>query len=604
MDALYLYIMKSAALMAVFIIAYYALLRNETFFRSNRGFLLGGLITSVILPLVTFDRIVWVEASTTTYEPVSFDAAVPLAETASFDWDFLVIAIYLTGFAICLLKFLIELWALHKMLANKQVICESGFKFVDVPGNISPFSWFNTIVYNSSLYSVSELQNILEHEKVHSRQWHSADVLLGRLFCIVFWFSPFAWLYKKAMLQNLEFIADSEATKAVADVKSYQLTLLKITTHDNCISITNHFFQSLIKKRIVMLNKNQSSRKNSWKYVLVMPMLAAFMLYFQVNVIAQERRSNASAHEQIQEKVEVIIDKNTSDDELKSIEKLMKDSFGVDLRFSKVKRNRNNEIIAIKANFKDNNGKKGVSQISSDEPIKPLRFYKNGNNIGFGASPSTVVISNDNSERKSQRAVAVNGDDGGSVAISGSFVTTGENGNDVVVIRNENATGVKVVGQPTLNVGGGKNPVIIVNGKRIADGENYLKTIDPEAIALMSVISANAATAAMGEEASDGIIQITTKEMTRNAMKQAEEAIKQARIEIERAKPEMERAREAIAKARPEIERARAESGEAKLEIEQAKKEMEIAREEIRHAKAELEKARAELKKAREENKR
>jgi len=94
------------------------------------------------------------------------------------------------------------------------------------------------------------------------------------------------WLYKKAMLQNLEFIADSEALKNISDKKSYQITLLKVTTHENCVAITNPFYQSLIKKRIVMLNKNQSKKVNSWKYALIIPILIGFLFYFQVNVVA------------------------------------------------------------------------------------------------------------------------------------------------------------------------------------------------------------------------------------------------------------------------------------------------------------------------------
>jgi hypothetical protein len=63
------------------------------------------------------------------------------------------------------------------------------------------------------------------------------------------------------MIQNLEFIADKEALKKIAD-KAYQLTLLKITTQENCVAITNHFYQSLIKKEY-HVKQNQSKKINS-----------------------------------------------------------------------------------------------------------------------------------------------------------------------------------------------------------------------------------------------------------------------------------------------------------------------------------------------------
>jgi beta-lactamase regulating signal transducer with metallopeptidase domain len=79
------------------------------------------------------------------------------------------------------------------------------------------------------LYSPIELENILEHEKVHSEQQHTADVLFSRLFCILFC-SIQLYGFTKAMIQNLEFIADKEALKKIEKKKAYQLTLLKITT--------------------------------------------------------------------------------------------------------------------------------------------------------------------------------------------------------------------------------------------------------------------------------------------------------------------------------------------------------------------------------------
>ena len=38
-----------------------------------------------------------------------------------------------------------------------------------------------------------------------------------------------------------------------------------------------------------MLNKNQSNKRNSWKYTLVLPLLVAFMFLFQIKVIAQKK---------------------------------------------------------------------------------------------------------------------------------------------------------------------------------------------------------------------------------------------------------------------------------------------------------------------------
>ncbi|HEX9152739.1 MAG TPA: M56 family metallopeptidase, partial [Flavobacterium sp.] len=273
METLFSYLIKSSGLIVLFYLAYFFTLRKETFFTSNRWFLLAGLFTAVLLPFVFITKIIWVEPAA---HPINW-SSVPVTnytpeKTFEDYFPVLMALAYGIGILLLLLKFVVDFYSLNSVLRGKSVQQQADFKFLDVAENVAPFSYFNTIVYNSSLYSASELENILEHEKVHSEQNHTIDVLISRLFCIVFWFNPFIWLYKKAILQNLEFIADHEATKKISDKKAYQITLLKITTHKNCVAITNHFYQSLIKKRIVMLNKNQSKKRNSWKYALVLPL--------------------------------------------------------------------------------------------------------------------------------------------------------------------------------------------------------------------------------------------------------------------------------------------------------------------------------------------
>ncbi|PRZ19556.1 beta-lactamase regulating signal transducer with metallopeptidase domain [Flavobacterium granuli] len=285
--------------MAMFFLAYYFLLRKETFFTSNRWFLLAGLITSALLPFVIFTKTIWVDPSPAAIDWSNVPVSAPMENTGfEINW-YLVLAIgYGIGLLLFLIVFALDFYSLTKILKNKAIHQQADFKFIDLTANVAPFSFFNTIVYNSSLYSKLELESILEHEKVHSEQNHTLDVLISRLFCVVFWFNPIVWFYKNAIMQNLEFIADSEASKKISDKKAYQITLLKITTQENCVAISNHFYQSLIKKRIVMLNKNQSKKSHYWKYFSVLPALIAFVLFFQIEVIAQEKSIKEDAQQQ------------------------------------------------------------------------------------------------------------------------------------------------------------------------------------------------------------------------------------------------------------------------------------------------------------------
>jgi hypothetical protein len=381
METLFIYLIKSNALIAVFFLAYYFLVQKETFFNSNRWFLLSGLFTSVTIPLFFIKKIVFIESPKMAINPIQLTASTTeIIPEESFDW-FPVLAIgYLIIGCVLLLKIVSNLISLFKLLNKKQIIKNENFNLVDVNENITPFSFFKYIVFNSSFYSNDELESILLHEKVHSREKHSIDVLIAKLFCSVFWFNPFVWLYKKAILQNLEYIADQKAIQNIENKKAYQMTLLKVVTDQNCLSITNSFYQSLIKKRIVMLNKNQSKKWNTWKYAVVVPVLVAFVLFFQIKVVAQEREN--SREQSNQRVTEMIWTKDTPDEELNRDVKFMQKQ-GVTIKYSKLKRNAKGEITSIRVEFKDNEGNKGVTQVNSDKPIQTIQFYKTDNTVGF-----------------------------------------------------------------------------------------------------------------------------------------------------------------------------------------------------------------------------
>ncbi|WP_281324037.1 M56 family metallopeptidase [Flavobacterium sp. IMCC34518] len=376
METLFLNIAKSSGLIAMFYIAYYFLLRKETFFTANRWYLLAGLFTSVILPWIIFTTIVWVEPTPNNFDWSKIPHSVPVQkESFEINWQLVLVAAYGIGTVLFLIQFAFDFYSLNRVLKGKTIQQHADHKFIDLKENVAPFSYFNTIVYNSTLYTQSELESILEHEKVHSEQYHTIDVLITRLFCILFWFNPFVWLYKKAILQNLEFIADSEATKNLSDKKAYQLTLLKITAHENCVVLTNHFYQSLIKKRIVMLNKNQSKKWNSWKYVLVVPALVAFVFLFQMEVIAKEKNqipkaeklTSTSNDEDVYK-----ITKNTTEEELKEKAETINKSYGITVLFSNTKRNSNNELTAITVELKKGKEISSNRNVASSEAIKPF----------------------------------------------------------------------------------------------------------------------------------------------------------------------------------------------------------------------------------------
>lgn len=552
MESIFVYIAKSAGLVTLFYCAYYFLLRKETFFTSNRWFLLTGLITSVILPFVVYTKVVWVNPAPIPNLNFSDTNLVQNIENKTFEinWLYVMLSVYCIGLLVFLIKFAMDFYSLNSVLKGKKVHQQADFKFIDTNENIAPFSYFEYIVYNSSMYTSAELENIIEHEKVHSDQNHTVDVLISRAFCMLFWFNPVIWLYKKAITQNLEFIADKEAAKKLSDKKAYQYTLLKITTHESCVAITNHFYQSLIKKRIVMLNKNQSKRRNSWKYYVVIPALGAFVLLFQAEVVAKEKQQAVKEVSGEIESVDVYrIKKNSTDAELKEIKEKLKSIHNVDFEVSDVKRNAENNLTSIKVAIKngtqlaqsiqtagdhtikdfgvivitDKKGKKNVGIQTSDEAntskiavskkISSLNAAKN-DNCKTNADSKTVIGKklttkidtnvNDNTNTSTKTNSNANTNISTTVTIdtdnkTNTKVITTTNGS-VIAISNETKAANKVL-----------ESLVIVDGKEMPRSFD-VNDIDTKKIESVSVYKGVEAIAKYGEKGANGVIEIETRD--------------------------------------------------------------------------------------------
>ena len=496
MEALYLYLIKSSGLLALFFVAYHFLLRKETFFTSNRWFLVLGLFTSVVLPLVAFTKIVWVEPSTNIIDwsqiPLSTSSEKDISEI---NWYLVIGMLYAIGMLLFLIKLALDFYSLHRVLKGKHIKNQADFKYIDTTENIAPFSFFNTIVYNSTLYSKAELENILEHEKVHSEQNHTVDVLVSRLFCIVFWFNPFIWLYKKAILQNLEFIADNEATKKISDKKAYQFTLLKITTHENCVAITNHFYQSLIKKRIVMLNKNQSKKWNSWKYVVIAPALVAFVLLFQIEVIAQEKKQVTQETTLNSVTTELEINATSTKEELIAEKDFFKEEFGIQVTFKELVYNDKNEIIQIIVELKSSNNERKIYSVQGSKPIKPFKIFaknENANKVTFGF----MADKNKNSH------------------LSNHFKATQKNGEKIEIKRNDGNSGANESNhEDYLSINNFKKDgveyLLVINGVKQSNGNPIRLSINDEIVS-QTILEPKEAIAKYGSDATNGACEIIT----------------------------------------------------------------------------------------------
>ncbi|PKA82224.1 beta-lactamase regulating signal transducer with metallopeptidase domain [Ulvibacter sp. MAR_2010_11] len=447
---LLIYLGKSAGIIMLFYLVYYLFVQNNTLFSAKRQFLILGGITAFFLPWVEFNKVIYVEAPV--IEPLEITESVPLThiiqqnEAVAIYWWEILLTIYLLGVLVLFIRFIYQLIFLINIIRSSVSERIEGAIHVRVPQNISPFSFFKYIVYNPTLHSEDELKMILKHEQIHTHQWHTLDILFANLLGILQWVNPFAWLYKNSIEENLEFIADNKTAAQVPSKKAYQLALVRASSPSTVPALTNNFYQSFIKKRIIMLNKSTSKKVNVWKLGIILPLLAVFLWSFNVNevvkfktttseiipaetdavstdaiplvsekTVAESDKTEAVVQPKDEEELPVMvtpsasekekslasiiskntqpvydiyirITKNTTEADLKIHKKTLKEEHNVNFNYSNLQFNANGELTAISVTYSDNKGTNGNYSVSEDGPIDDFYIYlTDDGSIGFGS---------------------------------------------------------------------------------------------------------------------------------------------------------------------------------------------------------------------------
>src|SRR6185369_5869518 len=206
--------------------------------------------------------------------------------------------IYWFGVIVFAASFLLQLVLLLWRTYRNPVIIDGPYRIVEVSGDKAPCSFGNTIFINPEKYDWETYSQILLHEKIHIRQKHTIDILIAELLLIFQWFNPFAWIYRREIESNLEFLTDDQLMQQKkVDKKSYQLSLVQVSAPHFPLSLTTNYNQSILKKRIAMMNIKRSNLHTAWKYFFLMPLLA-FLACLLNEPVANSQTNNAKNEKQ------------------------------------------------------------------------------------------------------------------------------------------------------------------------------------------------------------------------------------------------------------------------------------------------------------------
>ena len=143
-----------------------------------------------------------------------------------------------------------------------------------------PFSFFSNVFIPDDIFGTKSFDQIVAHECVHVWQLHSVDRLLVDFLVALFWFNPFIYLYRRALIEVHEFQADAAVVKQYDDLIGYQEVLFSQLRSAPYSGLVSHFNFSTIKKRIVMMNKSKSKGQSKLAYFFTVPVVALVLFAF------------------------------------------------------------------------------------------------------------------------------------------------------------------------------------------------------------------------------------------------------------------------------------------------------------------------------------
>ncbi len=221
------------------------------------------------------------------------------------------------------------------------------------------------------------------------------------------------------------------------------------------------------------------------------------------------------------DKISITIDKNTTDSDFKTITNTLKKHY-ITVKFTNIKRNKNNEIIAIKINLKDEDGNKSATLLKSNKPIDDI-ILGSDNGTLFIISKSSNSFSFKSTNVQSKHFDFNFDDDANTLTLNGKTInfdeiskklkavmsiTEDENGklltiqlNDINFSLDENEDTYSK--KSCVDI---KKPVYYIDDRKATKKE--VDALKPDRIEKINILKNEKAVAKYGKNAENGVVEI------------------------------------------------------------------------------------------------
>ena len=323
-------ILFSAIAMALFFGLYCLTLRRSNLFRLRRFYLVGTLVLSLLIPFVSIEMPSRVTAVAQPYaqyfenpqEPavIQEDAADNAVESTTTGTTMTSEAVqsttigtnestttittgttgatetnkafafrdllwwgYVLGCGVAFILLVVKLiktvsYYRRSVLSDELSTGDMCVRVLGEPDGNLPFSFLRSVFVNPQVFTKSELQQVLRHERTHIRQRHTWDLLFTEAVRVLQWFNPVIYLYARELSSVHEYLADEAVLSCGTSRRDYLELLYKQLCVGKFVPVGNSFRHLLTKKRILMMNQPVKRRVSAWWLLALVPIIAGLLL--------------------------------------------------------------------------------------------------------------------------------------------------------------------------------------------------------------------------------------------------------------------------------------------------------------------------------------
>lgn len=281
-------------------------------------------------------------------------------------------------------------------------------------------------------------------------------------------------------------------------------------------------------------------------------LVLAFFISATLTIFSQEKKPFVLKQNKDKGDIVMTWNKNTPEQEMKDDIKALAEH-DVTINYTDVKRNSKGEITAIKVTYVDVKGNKGSLEMDNQKPINTIKFFKQGDEVGFGEPTNRDFLSGANGSSGFQNGknpldlfnFGEDNTDGNSKSFSYSFSDTNPSAKARVFIQKD-----------------GKKPLILEDGEVVQGGDDYTKEEIEE------IKKNNQVTPSNGDSFPN--FNFNNSGNLADQIKKMQEQLNDL-IQKQNGKPQPDENKRSLDESKEELEKAKDELKKAKEELEKAK---------------------------------